>query len=86
MARRGHQEEELPFVALMDTMTNVVGVLVIVLVMIGIGLAKSVRKVLSDLPPVTVEEHAKLLKEVEEAKPKHDPKKVVKIPRNYSGN
>ena len=76
MARRGHQEEELPFVALMDTMTNVVGVLVIVLVMIGIGLAKSVRKVLSDLPPVTVEEHAKLLKEVEEAKPKHDPKKV----------
>ena len=76
MARRGHHEEELPFVALMDTMTNVVGVLVIVLVMIGIGLAKSVRKVLSDLPPVTVEEHAKLLREVEAAKPKNDPKKV----------
>ncbi len=76
MARRGHQEEELPFVALMDTMTNVVGVLVIVLVMIGIGLAKSVKKVLSDLPPVTVEEHANLLNEVEKAKPKHDPKKV----------
>jgi hypothetical protein len=76
MARRGHREEELPFVALMDTMTNVVGVLVIVLVMIGIGLAKTVRKVLSDLPPVTVEEHAKLQKEVEETKPKHDPKKV----------
>ncbi len=76
MARRGHHEEELPFVALMDTMTNVVGVLVIVLVMIGISLAKSVDKVLSDLPPVTVEEHAKLLKEVEEAKPRHDPKQV----------
>jgi hypothetical protein len=76
MARRGHHDEELPFVALMDTMTNVVGVLVIVLVMIGIGLAKTVRKVLSDLPPVTVEEHAKLKKEVEDAKPKHDPKKV----------
>ena len=76
MARRKHTEEELPFVALMDTMTNVVGVLVIVLVMIGISLAQSVDKVLSDLPPVTVEEHAKLLKEVEAAKPKHDPKKV----------
>ncbi|MDB6151871.1 MAG: hypothetical protein JWL90_324 [Chthoniobacteraceae bacterium] len=77
MARRkGHREEELPFVALMDTMTNVVGVLIIVLVMIGIGLAKSVRKVLSDLPPVTVEEHAKLKKEVEETAPKHDPRQV----------
>ncbi len=77
MARRGKpHEEELPFVALMDTMTNVVGVLIIVLVMIGIGLAKSVRKVLSDLPPVTIEEHAKLKKEVEDATPKDDPKKV----------
>jgi len=60
----------------MDTMTNVVGVLIIVLVMIGIGLAKSVRKVLSDLPPVTIEEHAKLKKEVEAITPKDDPQKV----------
>ena len=37
MARKAKpHEEELPFVALMDTMTNVVGVLIIVLVMIGI--------------------------------------------------
>lgn len=77
MARRsGHSEEELPFVALMDTMTNVVGVLIIVLVMVGIGLARSVNKILSDLPPVTVEEHAKLKKEFEETKPKQDPEKV----------
>src|ERR1700743_2760969 len=76
MARKGHHEEELPFVALMDTMTNVVGVLIIVLVMVGIGLARSVNKVLSELPPVTVEEHAKLKKEVEETKPQHDPQKV----------
>lgn len=60
----------------MDTMTNVVGVLIIVLVMVGIGLARSVNKVLSELPPVTVEEHAKLKKEVEETKPKHDLQKV----------
>ena len=76
MARRPHHEEELPFVALMDTMTNVVGVLIIVLVMIGIGLARSVNKVLSDLPPVTVDEHIKLVKEVTESKPKADPQKV----------
>ena len=76
MARRPHHEEELPFVALMDTMTNVVGVLIIVLVMIGIGLARSVNKVLSDLPPVTVEEHVKLVKELEATKPKTDPQQM----------
>ena len=74
--RKPHSGEELPFVALMDTMTNVVGVLIIVLVMVGISLANSVRKVLSDLPPVSVEEHATLQKEVEAATPKHDPTKV----------
>src|SRR6476620_3499553 len=78
MARRsGHHEEELPFVALMDTMTNVVGVLIIVLVMIGISLASSVRKVLSELPPVTVEQLQEVLKKVVDATPKEDPKKLA---------
>ena len=54
MAKRRHgQEAELPFVALMDTMTNVVGVLTIVLVMMGISIAHAVKKVLTDLPPAT---------------------------------
>ncbi len=61
----------------MDTMTNVVGVLIIVLVLIGIGLARSVNKVLSELPPVTPEKHAELKKIVENSTPKHDPKKVT---------
>lgn len=77
MAKKSaHSEEELPFVALMDTMTNVVGVLIIVLVMIGISLARSVNKVLSELPPVTVEEHAKLKKEIDDKTPQRDPEKV----------
>ncbi len=42
--------------ALMDTMTNVVGVLTIVLVMIGISLASAVNRVFSALPPATVEQ------------------------------
>ena len=55
MAKRRHgQEAELPFVALMDTMTNVVGVLTIVLVMAGISISHAVKKLLSDLPPATV--------------------------------
>jgi len=77
MARRSkHNEEELPFVALMDTMTNVVGVLIIVLVMVGIGLARSVSKVLSELPPVSIEEYEKMKEDFAAATPKEDPKKV----------
>src|SRR6478736_2912944 len=82
--RRQHHEEELPFVALMDTMTNVVGVLIIVLVMVGIGLARSVNKILSDLPTVTVEEHAKLKKEVDETKPSLDPQKIAEETRQLT--
>ena len=54
MAKRRHNHgAELPFVALMDTMTNVVGVLTVVLVMIGISIAHAVKKILTDFPPVT---------------------------------
>ncbi|MEY5025393.1 MAG: hypothetical protein RLZZ244_921 [Verrucomicrobiota bacterium] len=76
--RQKHPEEELPFVALMDTMTNVVGVLILVLVLIGLGLAKSVSKVLSDLPIVTEEQHRSLRRELEENKPKEKPEEVDK--------
>jgi hypothetical protein len=62
-----HEEQELPFVALMDTMTNVVGVLIIVLVMVGLGVATTVTRVLSELPPVTEAELAALEKEIKEA-------------------
>jgi hypothetical protein len=54
MARKHPKnEQELPFVALMDTMTNVVGVLTIVLVMMGISLARAASRVFSALPPAT---------------------------------
>jgi len=77
MAKRRHShDEKLPFVALMDTMTNVVGVLIIVMVMIGIGIASSVQKILSDLPPATVEQLNDLLKQIAESAPKVDPLQV----------
>ena len=57
MAKKRHvTEQELPFVALMDTMTNVVGVLTIVMVMIGISLARAANRVFSSLPPATAEQ------------------------------
>jgi hypothetical protein len=77
MARRAKShDEELPFAALMDTMTNVVGVLIIMMVMIGISLATTVKKVLSELPDVSVEEHAKLKEEVKKFEDKRDPAEV----------
>lgn len=64
MSRHKHEEQELPFVALMDTMTNVVGVLIIVMVMVGISLAAAVNKILSDLPPVTKEQHQEMVEKM----------------------
>lgn len=75
--RKPHEEQELPFVALMDTMTNVVGVLIIVLVMVGISIASAVKKILSDLPPVTPEEHAKMVEIIKKLPPPPaDPKQI----------
>ena len=74
--RKHHEEQELPFVALMDTMTNVVGVLIIVLVMVGLSVASAVKKVLSDLPPVTKEELQQIQEQVKQLPEKIDPQKV----------
>lgn len=75
--RKKHDEQELPFVALMDTMTNVVGVLIIVLVMVGITIADAVKKILSDLPPVTKEEYEQMVQTVKKIPPPPaDPKKL----------
>ncbi len=69
MAKRRHgQEAELPFVALMDTMTNVVGVLTIVLVMIGISIAHAVKKILTDLPPASEEQVSKVEASISKAR------------------
>lgn len=76
--RKKHEDEELPFVALMDTMTNVVGVLVIVLVMVGLSITSTVKKILSELPPVTVEELQDLLAKMKEPKTPQKPEDVQK--------
>ncbi len=69
MAKRRHgNEAELPFVALMDTMTNVVGVLTIVLVMAGISIAHAVKRILTDLPPATSAQVAEVLSSIARTK------------------
>lgn len=78
MSKRKHEEAELPFVALMDTMTNVVGVLIIVLVMVGLSVANVIKTVLSDLPPVTAEELAKIKEESQKLPELQTPEEVQK--------
>ena len=77
MAKKSaHSEEELPFAALMDVMTNVVGVLIIVLVMTGITLAQVAKKVIAEMEIVSEEEFKKIQKEAQDAKAKIDPEKI----------
>jgi hypothetical protein len=77
MAKRKSSEgEALNLDSLMDTVTNVVGVLMIVLIMVSLNIANSVSKILSELPPVTVEELERLKKEIVDKTPKEDPKKI----------
>ena len=55
--------------SLMDAVTNVVGVLMIVFVVVALSLANSMQKILSELPNVTPEEHKEMKKKLEENPP-----------------
>lgn len=70
-------DSELNLDSLMDAVTNVVGVLMIVFVVMALNTARVVQKILSDLPPVTPEEHQKVVEEVKKLPPPPaDPKKL----------
>jgi len=61
----------------MDAVTNVVGVLMIVFVVMALNTARVVQKILSDLPPVTEEEAQKMKEQVNALPPPvADPKKL----------
>lgn len=69
--------DELNLDSLMDAVTNVVGVLMIVFVVMALNAARVVQKILSDLPPVTPEEHQKMQEQVKQLPPPSaDPKKL----------
>jgi len=78
MAKRNNGgDSELNLDSLMDAVTNVVGVLMIVFVVIAINTARVMQKVLSDLPPVTEEQHDEIKKQHEQLPPPPaDPKKL----------
>ncbi len=62
-------DSELNLDSLMDAVTNVVGVLMIVFIVMALNTAQVVQKILSDLPPVTPEEHQKIVEEMKKLPP-----------------
>ncbi len=78
MAKRNNGgDSELNLDSLMDAVTNVVGVLMIVFVMMSLNTARTLQKILSDLPPVTKEQHEEMKKKVDQLPPlAADPKKL----------
>lgn len=56
MARRRRGEEERSMDSLMDALTNVVGILLLILIVSSLGITAAVRKVVESLPEVTEEE------------------------------
>ena len=70
MAKKSNQDSgELNLDSLMDAVTNVVGVLMIVFVVVALSLADAMQKILSELPSVTPEEHQEMKKKLEENPP-----------------
>ena len=70
MAKRSNNgNSELNLDSLMDTVTNVVGVLMIVFIMVALNIAQTVNKVLSDLPPVTQAQVDELKKKLDALPP-----------------
>jgi Skp family chaperone for outer membrane proteins len=68
MARaRKSNDEEVNLDSLMDALTNVVGILMIVFVLVQLNAAEAVKKILSELPEVTEEQLEELEEQAEEA-------------------
>ncbi len=68
MARRRASAEGANLDSLMDTLTNVVGILIMILILVQINAVRSVKKIVSDLPPVSLAELEKKKQELAEAK------------------
>lgn len=70
-------DSELNLDSLMDAVTNVVGVLMIVFVIMALNTARTLQKILSDLPPITKEQHEQMQQQVKALPPPPaDPKQL----------
>lgn len=72
------QESEGSLDSLLDTVTNVVGILVILLAVTQMGVATAIKRIRTNLPDISVETHQKAKKEFEDLK-----KALEKLTRDW---
>src|SRR5687768_6631726 len=72
MARRKSDLSGGNLDALMDTLTNVVGILIIILIMAQVCVGQALKKIVSDLPEVSVEELQEIRDEAAEQLAQHE--------------
>lgn len=65
--RKRRTDETASFDSLLDTMTNVVGILIVVLVVTQLGVSKAMKRITSSLPPVAPEALAEVRRQAEGA-------------------
>lgn len=58
--------------SLMDTLTNVVGILMIILILVQINAGEALRKIISELPEISQEEFEQLQEEAETLEDQHE--------------
>lgn len=58
--------------ALMDTLTNVVGILIIILILVQVGVGQSLQKIVSELPQVSAEELQRIKEDAADQLAKHE--------------
>jgi hypothetical protein len=58
--------------ALMDTLTNVVGILIIILILVQVSVGQALKKIVSELPEVTAEELQEIRQETAEQLAQHE--------------
>lgn len=63
--------------SLMDTLTNVVGILIIILILVQINVSQALKKIVSELPPISVEEHQKLTQQAAAQTVEHERLKAL---------
>lgn len=73
MARRKSSEASgVNLDSLMDTLTNVVGILIIILILVQINVSQALKKIVSELPEVSVEELQKIKEQSQAQKVDHE--------------
>jgi hypothetical protein len=86
--RRSRDTSGVNLDSLMDTLTNVVGILIIILILVQINVSQALKKIVSELPPTTIEQLEQLKSEAQTLTTQHTELKqsIEKIQSEHAQN